>query len=158
MADRPVFVPVAPSAEAPAPIYSIFTDPKAPGEALATVEAVDRFRAQRKSRKPTLSALTVIGLRAKDPEVRKEAAFDLGNRQVQAAYPELLKLSSEDQDPQVQKAAAVAVAKMKLDGNTGTEVGEADLITAAENLASYGAFGAIDRLDNKLAEGNSVLH
>ena len=43
---------------------------------------------------------------------------------------------------------------MKLDGNTGTEVSEADLIIAAEILASYGAFGAIDRLDNKLAEGN----
>ena len=104
--DRPVFVPVAPSAEAPAPIYSIFTDPKAPGEALATVEAVDRFRAQRKSRKPTLSALTVIGLRAKDPEVRKEAAFDLGNRQVPSSVSRTAKAQQRRPRPSGTKSSS----------------------------------------------------
>ena len=115
-------------------MYSIFTDPANPAEALATVESVDRFRPQRKSRKPALRALNVIGLRAKDPQVREEAADDLGNRQVFDAFPLLLELSQEDPEEKVRKAAAVAVALMKLDGNTGTEVSEAELIAAAKTL------------------------
>ena len=132
---RPVYVVESPSEESPASIYPVWSDGAALPEAIATVTAVDRYREQRKARKAALKALTVIGLRAQDANVRQEAAEDLANKQEVDAFPFLQELAQGDPVPAVRRAAAVAAATMTIDANTGSEVSNDELVAAAATVA-----------------------